>query len=856
MSDQYEANPDTAAGRPGDPKTSILPDSPSLPDSPDLKADPQNDHSFARPPLSPAQENAWQALTARRPDGAATLDAARNLAVRNLWAGSGEKLSELAGLAAGTPSPENLFAFRKILAVHRAVQNEALAAPAALTGRAGNADALTSNADALADNAVNADALAAWRLPVGAPEVQRPQMADRLHRAGGLQATLDLAHRVARLAHSGLLQELDAFVAKTPHALTRESLETAWTQALLSGPESGRAEMVSNTPIALGQVFTRAGGGSPGNGRNSAAPDGGHTDAMLGESLANLSGFIGAVKDGLRLAAKSLRFAESSGSGHGGTAGTFAYPASPAAPSASSANSENWRLHLSKDGPFSNFVDVLGQLARASGRSLLSEDEFFKAVGYRAKLNAQAYRQATREAAAGKISPDQAAVRMAELTANPPDNIRPGDIDPAAYAAFDQTPGEFAKRWTAAAKACPELRFITPFVKMPADILNHIPSQGSPLAPLFRAFREDLAAGGARGQLALAKAATGTTLLLALGDLALNGQITGGGPADPAAKQALAQTGRQPYSLKIGATYIPYNRAEPLGATLGLAADLADICTHTDHADRETDPSEAANALAALMADKAMSRSYLQGLAELMDALADPQDARKVEACRKRLAASAGSSPGSSAASSAGSPAPGSSAGSPAPTGLADEAPRRADPYQQEVGKLIEAMRARIPGLTADLPARRDLWGRPVSYQGGPGAVKALTSPLASREGRPEPIDREMLKQGVQAPAPRRRVLFNGVPVDLGRPEFAGAQARYAELAGNGLKHPAHGQGCLDYLNAVVSGQNPKSAAYAARPDGPGGKAQFIRAAIAEYRELAKQQLLAEYPALRASLGA
>jgi len=57
----------------------------------------------------------------------------------------------------------------------------------------------------------------------------------------------------------------------------------------------------------------------------------------------------------------------------------------------------------------------------------------------------------------------------------------------------------------------------------------------------------------------------------------------------------------------------------------------------------------------------------------------------------------------------------------------------------------------------------------------------------------------------------------------------------------------------MDFLNDVVTGKGEISEVYRMLSDGPdGGKAQFIKARVSEYRELAKKQLLEEYPELAA----
>lgn len=97
---------------------------------------------------------------------------------------------------------------------------------------------------------------------------------------------------------------------------------------------------------------------------------------------------------------------------------------------------------------------------------------------------------------------------------------------------------------------------------------------------------------------------------------------------------------------------------------------------------------------------------------------------------------------------------------------------------------------------------------------------------------------------------PSRRTSFDGVTVDLGQnPQ---AYARYVQLAGNELKHPAWGLGAKDLLNQVVTGTHPLSQIYQLRSDGPdGGKDVFVRDIVRQYRELARAQVLDEFADLR-----
>jgi hypothetical protein len=86
------------------------------------------------------------------------------------------------------------------------------------------------------------------------------------------------------------------------------------------------------------------------------------------------------------------------------------------------------------------------------GRLLGSEDEFFKTIGYRMEVYAQAQRQATSEGLSGQALRE----RFAELVANPPEHIRLQAVDAALYATFTSKAGDARRRrWCGCARRGP-----------------------------------------------------------------------------------------------------------------------------------------------------------------------------------------------------------------------------------------------------------------------------------------------------------------------------------------------------------------------------------------------------------------
>jgi hypothetical protein len=361
-------------------------------------------------------------------------------------------------------------------------------------------------------------------------------------------------------------------------------------------------------------------------------------------------------------------------------------------------------------------------------------------------------------------------------------------------------------------------------VRTPSNIMKYT-FERTPLAPLMKQVRSDIAAGGARRDLALARIGTGTSIMFSMADLAMSEHITGNGPSSSAERQALVRTGWQPYSVKVGDRYYAYNRLDPLGMTIGLAADMSEILANDEYGiEKEKTAEEVAVATAMAIGQNSMSKTYLSGISEFFEAMADPQ--RYGDSFFQGLA------------------------GSVVPT-MSSEIARANDPYMREAQTMLDAMRKRTPGLSDNLPVRRDLWGQPVSYQSGLGEAYDMFSPIYSRADKRSPIDDEILRLEASVTMPDKKTSFDGVTINLER--YPEAYSRYVQLAGNELKHPAWNLGSRDMLNKLVTGKHALSPVYNMRSDGPdGGKSDYIKKTINDYREMARTQLLKEFPALKA----
>lgn len=716
-------------------------------------------------------------LLARR-EGQA-LNAEETLAARRLLTDASEKLLETARAAADpNAGPVDLFAFRRMVATHAAIQNEVLAARAE-AGRA----------------------LAAWKIPATASgDVERSRaIMEALSAAGGDRMARELARRMQILAESGAGDAAIAQVAQRGWgAATWDAVAEVWINGLLSSPKTHIVNVASNTLVIAQQILER------GIAEKLAAlvAEGGTRPIGVapGEAMAMASAVITAQKDAWRMAWLALRSGET-----GGALGKVDLPHQRA------LTAESFRV---ENDVAAKTVDFLGTVARVPSRLLGAEDEFFKTIGYRMELNAQAVRQATSEGLSGQ----DLRTRIADLVANPPENIRLQATDAALYQTFTNNAGDAAEAVLKLREAWPATMYVLPFVRTPINIMA-FGFERTPLAPLMQGFRDDVAAGGARRELALVKMATGTSIMLMAADYADRGVITGQGPKDAGKREALMRQGWQPYSIRVGDKWVAYDRADPYGLLFGFAADMAEYANRMDIDDDKLDEfSELFAAGITAVASTTVNKTYLRGLADLMWTIEDPQ---------RKAFGYVGSMMGSFV---------------PAGVGLMKSID---DPVLRENFKAWDYVRGRVAGWSEGMLPARDLWGKPRQPDSGLGTAYDALAPTRASRIKVSPVDAEMTRLNMGIERIDKKTTVEGVPVNFR--DWPDVYDRYVALAGNELKHPAWNLGAKDFLDAVVTGQHTMSELYARLGEGPeGGKADFIRATIRDYRKMAQAAILAD----------
>lgn len=697
--------------------------------------------------MTPAQ------LAARAPGGVAW-DAERILAAKSIVEASAEKLFDLSKAAATSADGAALYDFRRMFAVHAMLQAE-FQGVASEAGRA----------------------LRALQLPAGSRAKQLQHLDALLAQDGGADRIRSLAAAIARNDP----KDIDRLARGSVGKRITDVVVEAWYFALLSGPQTHAVNMATSGVNAVWQVGERF------LASQFATLRGANDSVAAGEASAMLYGYAGAFATALR--ASSTAFVRNEASDVFGKVETR-----------SRGGAESFALSGPQGGLpwlFGKSLDGLSAVARTPGRFLMAEDEFYRVVGKDAQIRALALRQAKAEGLEGLA----AGARIDALRRNPTQEMMDSALDFARSLTFTTPLGQGAESFSRGINQLPVFKVALPFVRTPVNLVKFAGTR-SPLAPLAASVRADLAAGGARGDLAAARIAMGTMLMMTAADMAMSGVLTGGGPTDPGLQETWRRT-QQPYSVKVGDTWYSYNRGDPFGMMLGIAADYAAIAGEIG----ERDAGELIAAAALATSKSVFSKSWMQGPANMVEALSNPDrhGERWVQGLLGTFLV---------------------------PTGIAQFA-RVQDPHWREVGSILDAIKARTPGYSTTLPPRLNIWGEPIIREGALGPE--LLSPIYTMREQVRPVDVWLVENRVPLAMPSKSQLG----LELSPQEYN----RFVELAGV----PAYAT-----LTEIVAGRHAASDSWRLGTDGPeGGRARIVRGVLDGFRDRARAQLLTEFPELR-----
>ena len=489
-------------------------------------------------------------------------------------------------------------------------------------------------------------------------------------------------------------------------AKTFDALYEVWINALLSSPVTHTVNLLGNLLFAGGQIPTRTVAGMMGHMRRQRT---GATDGVqLGEDAAMALGFYYSAIDAVKIAGKVWMDPTSE-------IVTKMEPGKKFRVNAASAEA------FQKSGIVGQAIDFAGHVAtlgRFSTRTLAAGDVLFKVGAQRASIYADALRRAER---GGETDPTLFAEDVADGIANPLIKDQERSQDFGRFITFQSNLGESGRQLQGLA-AHPLIRWFIPFLKTPVNIINRA-WEHTPFKMRSDDYKRAIAEGGEAADLAKARVALGTTTMVAVAGLAHAGYITGGGPSNPKLRRNLERQGWQPYSIRVGGTYISFKRVEPFATVIGLAADLTEIGGNAK------DQKSVQTALAALgmaFSKNVTSKTWMTGMANLLEAVENPDryGPKAVEGFIRSMVPR-----------------------------IVAQAEKGFDPEKRYVRGLVDALKQDVPGWSSSMPADLNIWGEPIVYQSG-GAITGMINPFYTKEWKPNDLDGELdrLKIGFDRP--------------------------------------------------------------------------------------------------------
>ena len=664
-------------------------------------------------------------------------------------------------------------------------------------------------------------ALNAFKIYVGeGGDLAAHDMANTLKELGGRDDCLKLLGRIANLA--GDPTALTRVAEKTWWAKTADSLWEGFVSGIFSGPATHMANMVGNTTSALMSVGERtiAAGFSTLKGRG--AGDG----VALGEVSAYLTGMHQGVAASLKMTHAgrasltdaaamflkgdrdaaiglvrqnadelggfwtSLTIGDSKAFNRGSEVMTQA-GRTPA------ISSKAWGVE--SDSFMGKGIDYLGSAIRTPLRLLGATDDIGRSAYYIGELHAQSYRDGLGKGLQG----DELAKHVADMVDAPPKGIRESAMYAAEKGTFSAALPNGAL-WTQGVQQIPGMRWVIPVVKTPVNSVLWVTERMPGFRNLSDSVKADIAAGGARADIANARMAGAALLFGTFIGLTRSGLFTGGGAFN---QQAENLSGPGQYSLKVGDKWYAVNRLAPIGMLMGIAADMNDIAPHLS----DEDSMAVVNATLLSLARNITRQTMLAGITDATEALTQASQGNdaKLGTWLRNL---------------------GSSVVTPF-SGLLKAVARDDDPYAKEVWTFVDALKSRIPGYSQEVPNKVDVLGNDMLARSGVFPSTKDSEDLGARELRRLNID---LKSN-----PKKLQIGEGVPpVDL-------TPKQYQEL------QRASGKLFSEALNGAVGQDGWKDVP----EDSKGGlyksdKERIIRMLQEKTRKAAHGQLLANNPDL------
>lgn len=479
----------------------------------------------------------------------------------------------------------------------------------------------------------------------------------------------------------------------------------------------------------------------------------------------------------------------------------------------------------------SMFADGFSNAVGMPSRLLTTGDELFKQINYRGYLYSRAAEQARTQNLSGDAFHNFVSAEMDRGFNAKGSNFPEGSannkegLKVAREATFTQPLDYGISRWLQGMTNEPGMggvltKLVVPFVRTPVNLLRFAWKHTPLIQYAEQGFRRDLHAGGEATARAQAQIVTGMGMYLTAGYLAYSGAITGGFSLNPEIRKAEEATGKKEYALRVGDNYYQFNRMDPFGTILGLAADFNGLTSHLSQGEID----HVAYGMSVALAKNLASKTYLQGLTNAFASVGDILSGKSTNGFDTFSYRLAGSVVVPSVVNAF-----------------------KGDETLREIRSVMDSLRSRAPGASKEVPPVHNVLGEvvPQPTAWGPSAF----SPIGMGTSKNDVVYNELARQMTKSDHPLNRIMpkLGDTAIDLREVKLKSGQNAYDRMQELLWK-----SGVKESLEREY-----KSPSYAALHDGSidypmasGTKMWLTNKILENHKQIARGRLLAENPEL------
>ena len=437
---------------------------------------------------------------------------------------------------------------------------------------------------------------------------------------------------------------------------------------------------------------------------------------------------------------------------------------------------QSWRegIPVDKVSKVEKGTPILPGILEYPKKALAAEDQFFRSIIETAETYGLAMRKAYKEGLRG----DEAWTRAEDLIKNPSGQMQKDIAKKAEVLQLISEPSAVAQLIERGKARRPDmgagartLRFTLqnafPFTRV-ADNLFFTAVRNSPLSFLDKHSRAEFKAGGAARDKVIARTAIGSTIVGLMTAKAMEGSLTGDGPADFRKREELQASGWQPNSLKVGNEYHSLNIGDPLSITANVIGGL----TEKFKSGELTDEGFVNGVLKTVgtVGSQLSNNSFTENIGRFMEMF---DDGPRGQLARDNYFGGVAASFVPAAVRQVNN-------------AYVDPSVRDTTGDKSSADRILGRVEASIPGLSDNLPQKYDVYGQPVIREGslGPdllGVAQKKTEPT-------DPTIAELARLGkgvsdIVVGPPQKTVKIQGFSRKLTAEEFQ----EYQRVSGEGI---------------------------------------------------------------------